>query len=192
MHQTSRYGVCSIFGNKAKALDLPYKGKRLSMIIILPNEKNGIYMLEKEYAKLDASNLCKSKSGKVLFQRKYMVNLALPKFKLMSKLLELKESLKKFGMRNMFDPKKANFSGITERMNIYVSNVIQKSVMEVNEQGAEGASSTSVRPRNQFRSRLRRLRIIRKQFICDHPFLFMIKDNLTGFILLSGKIIKPI
>ena len=69
---------------------------------------------------------------------------------------------------------------------MYVSNVIQKAFIEVNEEGAEAAAATGAIMMTKSMPMGPK-----PTFICDHPFLFMIKDNLTGLVLFSGKVIHP-
>ena len=88
----------------------------------------------------------------------------------------------------MFEAGKADFSGITDTKELFVSEVIQKAFIEVNEEGGEAAAATAV----MFSRSAVRSQPSPPEFICDHPFLFMIKDHLTGMILFSGKITNPV
>nr|XP_012147539.1 PREDICTED: antichymotrypsin-2-like isoform X12 [Megachile rotundata] len=119
---------------QAKFIVLPYKGDELSMVIILPNEINGLAEVEK---KLQNTNI------KDILNEGYVrdVHLYLPKFKVESKM-ELKEPLCKLGLTDMFTPR-ANFSGIADAP-LMVSKVVQKAFIEVNEEGSEAAAATVV------------------------------------------------
>ena len=66
----------------------------------------------------------------------------------------------------------------------FLFQVIQKAFIEVNEDGAETAAATACIMRN-------RAMVIVPKFTCDRPFMFMIRDNLTGVTLFSGHVIDP-
>ena len=90
----------------------------------------------------------------------------------------------------MFVEGKANFQGITggNSDSPFVSKAIQKAFIEVNEEGSEAAAATAA---------VTHVYCLPSQisqpidFICDRPFVFLIKDNLTGMILFSGHVIDP-
>ena len=177
MHKTSKYALCSPNGLDAQAIEMPYKGKRMSMIFILPNKKDGLSKLEADLNKFDSTTGFE-------FSREVEVKVAIPKFKIES-THELNEPLQKLGLRHMFDGGKADLSGITGLRDLFVSKVIQKAFIEVNEEGAEAAAATGAVVM------MKSMPIGKPTFICDHPFLFMIKDNLTGLVLFSGKVNHP-
>ena len=118
------------------------------------------------------------------FEQKLAVKVTLPRFKLESEL-DLDEPLMQLGMTDMFG-RDADFSGMTGGTNtgLYVSKVLQKVFVEVNEEGTEAAAATS----NIFTSRSSRGP---PEFRCDRPFMFLIRDNLTGMILFSGQVTDP-
>ena len=76
------------------------------------------------------------------------------------------------------------FSGITATDNLFVTDVVQKAFIEVNEEGSEAVAATMAAVSNKMMVR-------NERFICDKPFLFLIKDTLTGLILFSGRIADP-
>ena len=96
------------------------------------------------------------------------------------------------GMPNAFDDKNnpnytgdADFSGMTGRTNLFISHVLHKAFVEVNEEGTEAAAATAV---------VMSLRGIPEPppvFRADHPFIFMIRDNTSGGILFMGKVLNP-
>ena len=67
---------------------------------------------------------------------------------------------------------------------LFVSQVVQKAFVEVNEDGAEAAAATAAIITVKSRP-------INPQFTCDRPFMFLIRDNLTGMILFSGHVRDP-
>ena len=87
----------------------------------------------------------------------------------------------------MFDEKEANFSGITDNASgLHISKLIQKAVIEVNEEGSEAAAATGA----IFVKKIIGTPII-PSFVCDHPFMFFIKDSKTDLILFMGRVTDP-
>ena len=161
---------------KVQLIELPYqtseKGAALSMFILLPRQNENFALIDK---KLPDYLL---KSGKELSELSEIA-VYLPKFKTES-TLRLQEPLKTLGMINAFDSS-ADFSGMTDKEKLRISAVVQKSFIEVNEEGTEAAAATAV-----VASRGRT-----PVFRADHPFIFWIKDNRSGTILFLGKIVEP-
>ena len=164
----------------AMALEMPYKGKRLSMIFILPNNKHSsLADLEETMSKV------KNINSILKFEYKEKVEVTLPRFKLESQL-DLVEPLMQLGMTDMFGST-ADFSGMTGGTNkgLYVSEIVQKAFVEVNEEGTEAAAATAAVMMGRSRQPEP------EQFTCDRPFMFLIRDNLTGMILFSGHVTDP-
>ena len=163
------------------ALEMPYKGKRLSMIFILPNDKHSSLVdLEETMSKVTNIN------SVLKFGYKEKVEVTLPRFKIESKF-DLVEPLMELGMTDMFDESSADFSGMTGGNNkgLYVSKVLQKAFVEVNEEGTEAAAATAAIMMGRSRQPEP------ERFTCDRPFMFLIRDNLTGLILFSGHVTDP-
>jgi serpin B len=110
----------------------------------------------------------------------------MPKFKLNAQF-ELAKTLAAMGMADAFGGK-ADFSGIDGQHYLYISNVIHKAYVDVNEEGTEAAAATAVTMEIQSK-------IVRpeepKQFVADHPFIFIIRDSQTGSVLFMGRMIDP-
>ena len=177
MHKIWKYPVFSLVGVDAKAIEIPYKGKQMSMIIILPNEYDGLTNLEKVICNFDPT------TGFVL-EKETEIEIGLPKFRLES-THDLRGPLKQLGLQSLFD-ERTDFSSISRCKDVFVSNIIQKVFIEVKEQVSEVSSSSipsMSREAHQPKERPR--------FICDHPFLFAIKENLTGTVVFSGKVVQP-
>ena len=77
------------------------------------------------------------------------------------------------------------FSGVTDAARLWISTVIQKAFIEVNEEGSEAAAATAG-------IMMMRAALMTPQFIFDRPFLYLIKDNLTGMVLFAGRVSNPI
>ena len=186
MFSSGTYGVLRSVKdlNGADALDMPYKGKRLSMIFLLPTISR-----QASYSSLDDLEEAMSKVTDLnyilKFEQKTNVDVTLPRFKLESQL-DLVEPLMQLGMTDMFDETKADFSGMTGGTNkgLFVSQVVQKAFVEVNEEGSEAAAAT-------FAVIMSKTSQSRPEFRCDRPFMFLIRDNLTGMILFSGHVTDP-
>lgn len=160
-------------------VEIPYKNNSLSMLIFLPDEKDGIKDLDKNvtYEMLEKA---------IDNMNKAQVNLSLPRFKTTS-FFSLKSILIKMGMPSAFSDTLADFSGMEPEKKLKIQDVIHKAFVEINEEGTEAAAATgvvvgikAVAPPGE---------II--DFIVDHPFIFIIRDNKTGSILFMGRVMNP-
>ena len=156
-------------------LELPYQGKRISMIILLP--KSDISSLEKS---LTAGRLAELTKG----LQEGRVDVYIPKFTFAAKYFMAK-NFEDMGMPTAFTSG-ADFSGINGRKNLFINEVIHQAFVDVNEQGTEAAAATAVvmptmaygAPRTPV-------------FDADHPFVFLIQDIETGNILFIGRVSDP-
>jgi serpin B len=175
MHRTAdfRYAEAEDF----QALELPYKGDDLSLTIFLPKESGGLVALEQS---LTAGKLASWLSS--LEEQEVIV--ALPKFKMTSEF-SLAEVLKSMGMTDAFDEHKADLSGMSGKKDLFITAVLHKAFVEVNEEGTEAAAATGVvvalkaGPPSQ------------PLFRADHPFLFLIRDLRSNSILFIGRVMDP-
>ncbi|XP_052473835.1 leukocyte elastase inhibitor [Carassius gibelio] len=183
MNQKAEFPLAFIPELNSQVLELPYIGKNLSMLIILPNEiqdqTTGLQKLEKAltYEKL----MEWTKPSKM---RQQEVEVSLPRFK-MEESYDLKSLLISMGMEDVFDPQKVNLSGMSPNNDLVVSKVIHKAFVEVNEEGTEAAAATGV-----IIIRLS-LPLNPKTFTADHPFLFFIRHNPSNSILFYGRFDSP-
>jgi serpin B len=167
-------------GNGIKALELPYgKVGDLSTVVILPDEIDGLSALE---TKPTPENLSQWLSGLGGPWRK--VQVFLPRFKLTSQF-SLTDVLKAMGMTLAFDRDKADLSGISSQEKLYISAVIHKAFVDVNEKGTEAAAGTGVVVGTYG------VEPAPAVFRADHPFLFLIRDNRTTNILFVGRVVNP-
>lgn len=169
-------------GLSCQVLEMPYQGKDLSMVILLPHNTHGLAKLEED---LTHDKLHKA-FQRVAKSHPHKVEVSLPKFKLTQQFL-LNNILEKMGATDMFNEFKADFTGITPGPEkIYVSHVIHKAFVEVNEKGTEAAAATAV-------VMMARMAMVRMtpRFCADHPFLFMICQNKSNAILFMGRVMKP-
>ena len=150
------------------------------MIVLLPNEVGGMFALEQS---LTAPNT-RQWLGQLRPVPK--VILTLPKFK-MTRQFELQDTLGSMGMTLAFDAY-ADFSGMTGNRDFFISAVIHKAYIDVNEEGTEAAAATAV----VMRSMMARMpQPAPPVFRADHPFIFLIRDNRSGGILFMGRVTDP-
>jgi len=175
MNQTAEYKYMQTAD--FQALELPYVEQELSMIIFLPKKFDGLPEFEKT---LTTENLSRW-MGK-LHKRKVIVSI--PKFT-MTRQFGLAGVLGEMGMTDAFSPGKADFSGINGKTDLFISAVIHKAYVDVNEEGTEAAAATAV---------VVGITSVQPQppvFRADHPFLFIIRDNRSGSILFIGRVMNP-
>lgn len=110
------------------------------------------------------------------------VDLYLPKLKL-EENYDLKSPLSSMGIRNAFDPGQADFTGMSVKKDLFISEVIHKAFVEVNEEGTEAAAATAVL--------MMRSRVLTMTFKADHPFIFFIRHNKSQTILFFGRLCSP-
>ena len=181
MHQINdfKYGETK----DLQILEMDYLGNDLSMLIILPKENN-FNSLE------DSISVASLASWKKNMDTEE-VRISIPKFKFETKYFMAKD-LKEMGMPTAFDGSLADFTGMWNRQrdeNLYISQVIHQTFIEVAEAGTEAAAATAVimaetsagpgpvtKP---------------KVFTADHPFIFIIQQKDTGNILFMGRVNNP-
>jgi serpin B len=161
-----------------QALELPYKGSTLAMMIFLPKAIDGLGQLEASLtpAKFD---------GWLTKLSSHRLEVSLPRFKLEAEC-ELKDVLSALGMPVAFKLGAADFSGITGTRELAISAVVHKAYVEVEEKGTEAAAATGV-----VFARTAAIAQPAVIFRADHPFLFLIRDVQTGTILFLGRLVKP-
>merc|ERR1712223_1982980 len=136
VRQTKKFEFAILDDLSASMLELPYNGDRLSLQIVLPRKGNNLAALEQKLRTVDLQQLFDSNRGEE------KVAVTLPKFKL-EQTIPLTDHLQKLGMTDMFVGGKADFSAIDGSRNLYVSEVVQKAFIEVNEEGSEAAAATA-------------------------------------------------
>lgn len=162
-----------------QALRLVYKGGNLSMIVFLPRKVDGLPEFEK--------SLTTDKLARWLTQLDWReVKVFLPRFR-MTSAFTLNEVLSAMGMQQAFDAEAADFSGMTGGKDLFISLVIHKAFVDVDEKGTEAAAATALLapPTAAFRPPPPAV------FRADHPFLFLIHDQRSGSILFMGRVTNP-
>lgn len=178
MHGTTPAGYLEI--EEAQILLLPYEGGGLFLAVILPRATYGLSALE---ARLTAARLTKwlSSAG----SRRQAVEVFLPRFRIDAGL-RLKAALASLGMTDAFDPARADFSGMTaDPQGLCIGEGFHRAFVDVNEEGTEAAAATGLvavplsapLPKPLVRA--------------DHPFLFLIGDDVTGEMFFIGRLVDP-
>lgn len=165
--------------DSVRMLELPYSGETLSMLILLPREKNGLPELER---RLSAKSLSRWESA---LTRKE-IDVSLPKFKITS-TIRLDNILSAMGMVDAFIPTRADFSGMDGKPGwLFIGAVLHQAYVDVNEEGTEAAAATAIdAPKAEPSSGSLLV------FRADHPFLFLIREKKSGAMLFLGKVVNP-
>jgi serpin B len=178
MNQTEPFGYCE--DEQVQVLQMTYQGERLAMVVLLPKKTDGLAGLEK--------SLTEEKLAAWVGQlREQKVDVSLPKFKL-TDALSLNETLAGLGMKKAFAPGEADFSAMNGgREPLFLSAVLHKAFVDVNEEGTEAAAATGAEVAAMALPRGPAVPVFR----ADHPFVFAIRDVRTGMILFLGRVVKP-
>uniref|UniRef100_A0A8C9AJJ1 Serpin domain-containing protein n=1 Tax=Prolemur simus TaxID=1328070 RepID=A0A8C9AJJ1_PROSS len=177
MSQRKSFNFALLEDVQARVLEIPYKGKDLSMIVLLPNEIDGLQKV------LDKGKLIEWTSSQNMSKRD--VDLYLPRFKV-EKTYDLKDVLMAIGVVDVFSPQDADLSGMTGSWGLAVTKALHKSFVEVTEEGAEASTATGIAV-----SLTSPPYSIHEEFHCNHPFLFFIKQNKTNSILFFARVSSP-
>ena len=161
------------------AISLPYGDGQFNMFIMLPKGENTTGDIVAELNNDNWNTWINSLGTQ-------QVVVKLPKFKFKFFRL-LNDDLTSMGMGIAFDPDNADFTGINPGGGLFISRVLHKTFIEVNEEGTEAAAVTAVEigytsigPEPNVR-----------YFTADHPFLFAIRENSSGTILFMGRVNLP-
>jgi serpin B len=148
------------------------------MVVLLPKEKGGLTALEHSLNQKQLNDWL----GQM---RNQEVNVFLPKFK-MTQEFGLARTLQDMGMTDAFSTG-ADFSGMDGTRNLFITAVVHKAFVEVDEEGTEAAAATGVM--------VGALAVRRPEpiptFRADHPFLFLLRDTRSGSILFMGRLTDP-
>lgn len=162
---------------EVQLIELPYKtqGEQsgLSMVILLPKQIDKLTEVEQHIDRWLSPNFKKEK-----------VKLYLPKFNLTSEF-DLKKVLETLGVVDAFDADQANLTGINDKEKLFISAVVHKAFIDVNEKGTEASASTAIVTATRSIAKV-------NEFRADHPFLFWIRDQQSGALLFMGRVINPL
>ena len=158
--------------DEAHILKMPYRGERLSMLVLLPLDRDGIGRLEEAVTPEQIEQWRRGLQG---------INLVvvMPKFEIRTHY-KLAPHLESLGVTHLFDRHAVDLSGIANvGENLHVDQILQDAYIMVNEEGTEAAAVTAA----VLQSRL--------HLVMDHPFMFLIQDDKSGAILFVGRVSDP-
>ena len=174
MKRTESFGYTK--GKGYQAVELLYDGGELSMVILLPEAgkfeafEEGLQAQQVDAIMNDLQDT--------------QVTLTMPKFEFDSEF-RLNDTLAEMGMPTAFSPYEADFSGMTGNRELYISAVLHKAFVAVDEAGTEAAAATAV---IMMRAAVSKPPV---EVTIDHPFIFLIRDIETGAILFVGRVMNP-
>jgi serpin B len=174
MRQVESFGYTK--GEGYQAVELPYNGTELSMVILLPASG--------QFQSFEKGLQAQKISAIISALRPTRVALAMPKFEFESEF-SLKDTLADMGMPDAFCPGDADFSGMTGNRDLFISEVVHKAFVAVDEAGTEAAAATAV---------MMSLTAVPEppvEVTIDRPFVFLIRDIETGAILFVGRVLNP-
>ncbi len=178
MRRTASFGVAT--GDGYQAVELPYDGGELSMVILLPDTGQ----FEAFEGSLDADLVGTITEGLVPTR----VALTMPKFEFESDFV-LADTLQAMGMPVAFVPptgpctsETADFSGMTGTCKLFITDVVHKAFVSVDEAGTEAAAATAVVIVTES---------LPPSVTIDRPFVFLIRDIETGAVLFVGRVVDP-
>lgn len=161
-------------------VEMPYRGGKVSMIAIAPNDPKGLPALEKN---LNATNL----ENWLGMLKTRPTNILLPRFK-MEAGYDLAKTLKAMGMPTAFDQENADFSGLSEER-LFINSVVHQANLEVTEKGTEAAAATGI---GFAAGNIPQTVPFFPTFSADRPFIYLIRDQKSGAILFLGRMLNPV
>jgi serpin B len=163
---------------------IPFRGRDLSFVVVLPDESDGLPAVE---AQLTGSNLdawlaaVRAPNAQPAMIGQSAV--VLPKFGITSQL-DLASILEGLGVVDAFEPSVADFSATDGARDLYLAHVQHDAVVTVDEQGAEAVAATAASEEDQ-------AVMEPVPFTADHPFIFLIHDEVTNAVLFMGRLGDP-
>ncbi|MDQ1435838.1 MAG: hypothetical protein QOF59_2654 [Actinomycetota bacterium] len=156
------------------AVAVPYKGKALEMDVIVPDD---LARFEQDFgpARLDEI---------VAGMKPANVALALPRFEFRAHFDNLKNPLGAMGVRDAFDPDRADFSAMTGKKDLFLSTVVHEAFVHVDEQGTVAAGATGGIMEPTSAEVVVPVRV-------DKPFVFVVRDKATRAVVFLGRVTDP-
>lgn len=182
MYQKKKFPFGYIPDLKCKVLEMPYQGGELSMVILLPedteDESMGLKKIEEQLTSEKLREWTKREKLETID-----VHVKLPRFKL-EESYTLNSNLDRLGVQDLFTSSKADLSGMSGSRDLFISKIVHKSFVEVNEEGTEAAAATGGIATFC-------MLLPEEEFTVDHPFLFFIRHNPTANLLFLGRVCSP-
>ncbi|KAM4045507.1 serpin E3 [Anomaloglossus baeobatrachus] len=172
MHQTAdvNYGQFETSSlEKFTVVELPYLGNTVGMFVVRPTDRTT------HLTSIESNLTSKTITAWTNSMKRIRMDVFLPRFKLES-YRDLRMVLPALGVSDLFDPRKADFKGISEHRNLYVSQASHKAEIEVEEGGTKGSGVTAM-------VLLKRSRMT--VFKADRPFFFFLRQANSGNLFFS-------
>ncbi len=163
-------------GDGWQMIELPYAGGTAAMDILVPDAGR--------FEAVDSSLNFETVSAMLGGLKSTSVALALPKFKFDSSF-GLADQLASLGMTDAFNPDLADFSGMTGKTDLFISAIIHKAFVAVDEKGTEAAAATAIIMETAGAM------MMKVNLTVDRPFIFIIRDLKSGQILFMGRVLNP-
>ncbi|XP_067853247.1 serpin H1-like [Heptranchias perlo] len=173
MHRTGLYNYYEDKTNNVQIVEMPLAHKYSSMIFIMTPYVEPLGRLEKLLTK-EQLNTWFSKL------QRHAIGISLPKVNI-EVSHELQKHLQELGLTEAVDKNKADFSGITGKKDLHLSNMLHAAAIEWNIEG--NPYDMNLHSHEELKSA--------KLFYVNHPYIFLVRDNKTNSILLIGKLVKP-
>ncbi|KAJ8395515.1 hypothetical protein AAFF_G00032490 [Aldrovandia affinis] len=181
MYQMKKLPFNYIVDYSLQVLELPYQGEELSMFILLPEDSGDGAALQKLERELTVDKI-EEWTDRNNMDSGTEILVHLPRFRLEEEY-ELNAPLGRLGMVDVFDAARADLTGMNGAGGLFLSTVVHKAFVEVNEEGTEAAAATAG---------LISFCMLREEtFLADHPFLFLIRHNQSRSLLFLGRFSSP-
>lgn len=182
MYQKKKFFFGYIPDLKCKVLEMPYQGGELSMLILLPedieDESTGLKKIEEQITLEKLREWTKRENLENID-----VHVKLPRFKIEESYI-LNSNLGRLGLQDLFSSNKADLSGMSGSRDLFISKIVHKAFVEVNEEGTEAAAATAGIATFC-------MLLPEEEFTADHPFVFFIRHNPTANVLFLGRVCSP-
>ncbi len=163
--------------HRYRILEIPYTGEKAALYILLPDPTSDLGYVERHLTSVDFEDVLRNK------MKKYQVDVSIPRFQI-KQHLNLRRILSQMGITDLFLSGSADLSGIAANTDIYLTEFMHSIFLQVNEIGTEAVSTSG------FKVGLTSL-VQNPEFTVNRPFLFIIREKTTGFILFIGRLVKP-
>ncbi|KAK2152332.1 hypothetical protein LSH36_331g01013 [Paralvinella palmiformis] len=169
-----------------EAVELPFANTYTTVLLLLPKKEDGIQKLETKLDRKSLEAIYDSLADEY-------VEVHFPRFRY-ELGLTLGDKLQRLGMKTMFTMGKSDFSNINSSRDLYVSRIFHHVYMEFDE-GVPNGSASGSGPKNSpsgTEEGNSSQEDDKKTFRCDHPFMFVIRDDRTGAISFVGRVVRPL
>ena len=162
--------------NNIKMLGLPYRDSNLEMVVLMPENP-------KKYSEFLKSLTTETIAALVTEQKKSELMLLMPKFSIASSYDDLKKNLQALGIKKVFEPN-AELNNINDKVPLFLSKVLQKAIIQVDEKGTKAAAVTA--------GIVLTRAVLEENFQIDRPFVFAIVDQQSHKIPFIGQVVNPL